>query len=166
MAALVLLADAVGLLQWAGAILDARASGPMWWTAALAEGDPTLLWNIRAAAVGLAGGAWVAFGLARRVRKTAMPAPVMSGILVVIAGATVLLDWLAFDPVRDVVAAGDWVWLRLALAKPGMSWFWYSLALTLAGGGLFFVLPPPQAHEGPALKAAVEIDLGDRKSVV
>jgi hypothetical protein len=161
MAALVLLADAVGLLQWAGAILDARASGPMWWTAALAEGDPTLLWNIRAAAVGLAGGAWVAFGLARRVRKTAMPAPVMSGILVVIAGATVLLDWLAFDPVRDVVAAGDWVWLRLALAKPGMSWFWYSLALTLAGGGLFFVLPPPQAHEGPALKAAVEIDLGD-----
>lgn len=166
-AALVLFADAVGLLRGLASILARDVGEPIGAAAvlvtALATDEPSVLWNVRAGAVGLAAGAWVAFALSGRKRPAALPPEVASAILVAIAAVVIILDRVAFDPVRSVLAAGDWYWLRSAIASPGTSWFWYSLAVTIAGSGLYFVLSSAAlapAHDAPGEPPA-EGEVGD-----
>ena len=154
-AALPLLVDALGRLP-STALLATHVApdAALDWLLPLAVGDPTAVWIARAVAVGLAGGAWIAFALARREARRAMPRAVSSGLMAGIAVAVWGLDKVAFDPVRSFVTARDWFWLTSAIAPPGTSWFWTCLAGTLVTGGLVFVFSRTPALPGEVVAEA------------
>jgi hypothetical protein len=137
-----------GLLGVALLGLDAMA----WPLGQMVTRDVASVWSVRAAALGLILGSWIAFVIARRSRSLHISSGV--SVMLSLSVGVVALDRWGFDYARLVCKLHGPEWLAEVVATPRTSWFWINVAWSLLGTGVTFVLYRRQSLLSDPARAA------------